>query len=105
VPQHGSRCKGIAEFDSSGRGADAGAAFPRTRATSLCINHDSPWLTHLSIRCCKFTRLTLPSGSSWPSLLRVFSGRNSIAFPKNQAGRSPLKDLLLVLAARLVTVQ
>ncbi len=92
MPHHGSRCKGIADRETSGPGADTGVAFRRSMATSLRTSHAIPRPVHRFIRSCKLTRPTLSSGSLWPSLPRVFSRRLLIAASKNQAGRCHLND-------------
>jgi len=72
---------------------DARLEFPRARASSVRSSHASLPLTHRSIRSFKFTRSTLPSGSSWPSLPRVFSGHPLRLRSEEPGGPKPLEWL------------
>ena len=78
-----------------GLNVDTGVAFRKKMATSLRTSHAIPRPVHRSICSCILTRPTLSSGSPWPGLPRMFSGRLNFSASRNQAGRGHLNDRLI----------
>jgi hypothetical protein len=91
-PHSGSRCKAIADRETSEGEVGAGETFRRSMATSLRISHAIPRPVHRFILSCRLTRPTLSSGSLWPSPPRMLSRRLLFPRPKNQADRCHLMD-------------